>query len=302
MSNSIKKSLLMLLTIFLLFTLVGCSGSNNIEIEEAPETETVEEHKEEIVVEEAKEDPNYPNVEGYPIEKSDVKLCKLYFDGYECFCDGYTKDENPDVVYMIALEAIYDATHSENGFVSGRDNDVSFCACINGKLVLNKLGENILNIDGEIYEDMAPEMRVVFEDYNDYCCTTLFLEKTLGAKVTLSQDRSAAYIETTEKVDENESRVYDLDIIGEGKLIAKNKNTGEKKTIIYNEKGMTISAGSTNNGNSSNNHGPEKQICTACGGSGQVMGSTNVLNPMTGTYTMQPAMVRCTVCGGSGYR
>lgn len=257
----------------------------------------------EVIVEEVKEeDPNYPNVEGYPIEKSGVKLCKLYFDGYECFCDGYTKDENPDVVYMIALEAIYDATHSENGFVSGRDNDVSFCACINGKLVLNKLGESILNIDGEIFEDMAPEMKVVFEDYDDYCCTTSFLEKTLGAKVTLSQDRSAAYIETTEKVDENESRIYELDIKGEGKLIAKDKNTGEKKTIIYNETGMSITAGSTNNGGGSNNHGPEKQICSACGGSGQVMGGTSVFNPVTGNYAVQPTMVRCTVCGGSGYR
>lgn len=252
-----------------------------------------------------KEDSNYPNVEGYPIEKDDIKLCKIYMDGKECFCDGYTKDENPDVVYIIALESIYDITTAQNGFVVDSDGETSFCACINEKLIVNKLGEPILNIDGEIFEDVAPEIRVVFEDYKDYCCSTLLLEKTLGASVTLSQDRSAAYIETSEKVDEESSQMYELDLDGVGRLKAKNKDTGETKVIMYDKEGVTISGGSNSNGNNgqgSSNNIPGSNLCPICHGTGQAMGSKMVLNPVTNTFTSQPAMVTCTHCGGSGHR
>lgn len=306
MKKCVSKTMLIILTVLLSLVFTGCSKDREYKtVNKSSKTE--DETVEEVTVEEAKGDPNYPNVAGYPIEKDGVKLCKIYMNGKECFCDGYIKDENPDIVYIIALESIYDITTAQNGFVVDSDGETSFCACINGRLIVNKLGEPVLNINGDVYEDLAPEIRVVFEEYKDYCCTTKFLEIVLDAKVTLSQDRSAAYIETSEEVDEKTSQMYELDLDGVGRLIAKNKDTGEKRVISYNKVGMTISSGTNNKGNGNGNNGsssnlPGSNNCPICHGSGQVMGSKMVLNPVTNSFTSQPAMVTCTHCGGSGHR
>ena len=301
MKNIIKKNLLMLLIIFLSFTLVGCSGSNENEFDKSSETETLEENSEEINADNTG-DQNYPNVKGYPIEKDDIKLCRVYINRHECFTDGYVKNDNPDVVYMVVLEMICDGNTYGNGVVVEEDGKRSFGACINGKLVVNKLGENILNIDGEIYEDMAPEMRVLFEDYNDYCCTTLLLEKTLGAKVNFSEDRSAVYIETSEEIDEEKTQMYELDLSGYGKLIAKNKETGEKLIFKCGNDEKKSSGGSNKKGGSSNNTSNYPQICTACGGTGWTYGVQNVFDPVTNKFEYKSTMVRCISCGGTGRR
>ena len=117
------------------------SDSENIQAEQETETE----------VETTAEDDNYPNYPGYPKEKDGLKLCKLYVDDYECFCDGYIKDEYPDRVFFIALE-VYDFLGIEGPMCVGDDSgNESFCACINGKLVVSTLGKPYLNVDGNVY-------------------------------------------------------------------------------------------------------------------------------------------------------
>lgn len=303
MKNIFKKPLLIIMMIFMLFALVGCGENNETKVENVPETETIKKTTEENVVEEAKEEvTKYPNVKGYPIEKDDIKLCRVYINGYECFTDGYVKNDNPDIVYMVALEMICDGTNYGNGVVTEEDGKRSFGVCINGKLAVNKLGENILIIDGETYEDLSPEMRVLFEDYNDYCCTTLLLEKMLGAKVNFSEDRSAVYIETSEKIDKEKTEMYELDLSGYGKLIAKNKETGEKLIFKCGNYEKNSSSGSNKKGGSSNNASNYPQICTACGGTGKTYGVQNVYNPVTNSFEFKSTFVTCISCGGTGHR
>lgn len=282
--------------------LSACSNKNDID------NNTTNNEIEEVIEQVQEEDPNYPNVEGYPIQKDGYKLIKLYVDGYECFCDGYIKNEYPDTVFLIALEGIFDATHADGMCVGNENNDESFCACINGKLVLSRLGQPYLNVDGEIYDDLAPEIAVVYEDYKDYCCTTLYLEKTVGAIVHLSQDKSAAYIELNEKVDEDASKVYDLDLDATGILQAKSKINGEKKTLIYNEEGMTISA--TSSGGESGNNRPDyidntpvqRQKCSQCGGSGFTNYMQSVYDPVSKMNIMKSVSGVCPHCHGTGYQ
>ena len=302
MKNIFKKPLLIIMMIFMLFALVGCGGSNKTEVENVPQTETIKETTEENVIEETKEEvTKYPNVKGYPIEKDDIKLCRVFINGYEYCSDGYIKNNYPDVVYMVALEMVYDGNAYGNGVVVDEDGEVAFGACINGKLIVNRLGESILNIDGEIYEDLAPEKRIIYKDNNDYFCTTLFLEKALGAKVNFSEDRSAVYIETSEKIDEEKSQMYELDLSGYGKLVAKNIETEEKLILKCGDDRKNSSGGSNTKGGS-NNTSNSHQICSACGGSGKTYGVQNVYNPVTNSFEFKSTFVTCISCGGTGRR
>ena len=257
------------------------------------------------------EDDKYPNYPGYPKEKDGLKLCKLYVDNYECFCDGYIKDEYPDRVFFIALE-VYDFLGIEGPMCVGDDSgNESFCACINGKLVVSTLGKPYLNVDGNVYDDLAPEKAKVYEDFNDYCCTTLFLEKTLGATVHISADRSAAYIELGEKASCDESGKYKLDLKANGKLTATDNSTGNKIVIDgVTAQADTISgsgtgSGGKSGGNSSaykNDQPQTRARCSQCGGSGFTNYMSNVFDPVTGGYRMQTVSGVCPSCHGTGYR
>ena len=273
--------------------------------------QTEQETEKETETETTAEDDKYPNYPGYPKEKDGLKLCKLYVDDYECFCDGYIKDEYPDKVFFIALE-VYDFLGIEGPMCVGDDsNNESFCACINGKLVINTLGKPYLNVDGNVYDDLAPEKAKVYEDFNDYCCTTLFLEKTLGATVHISADRSAAYIELGEKASCDESGKYKLDLKANGKLTATDNSTGNKIVIDgVTAQADTISgsgtgSGGKSGGNSSaykNDQPQTRARCSQCGGSGFTNYMSNVFDPVTGGYRMQTVSGVCPSCHGTGYR
>ena len=82
--------------------------------------QTEQETEKETETETTAEDDKYPNYPGYPKEKDGLKLCKLYVDDYECFCDGYIKDEYPDKVFFIALEKRYWRNSSQREEMCGR--------------------------------------------------------------------------------------------------------------------------------------------------------------------------------------
>lgn len=276
-----------------------------------PDSESVQKEQEtETETETIAEDNKYPNYPGYPKEKDGLKLCKLYVDDYECSCDGYIKDEYPDRVFFIALE-VYDFLGIEAMCVSDDSNNESFCTNINGKLVVSTLGKPYLKVDGNVYDDLAPEKAKVYEDFNDYCCTTLFLEKTLGATVHISEDRSAAYIELGEKVSCDESDKYELDLKPTGKLTAKNKSTGEQIVIDgYTAQSKTAAgsgsgSGGKSGGNSSaykNDQPPTRARCSQCGGSGFTNYQSMVWDPFMNGYRSQTVSGVCPSCHGTGYR
>ena len=304
-----KKMLCLLLTLLLLDSLFGCGADEQPKIvsgDPAVEIDTV--------VEEEAAEP-YPNVEGYPVEENGISFCKVFINGEEFMSDGYVKNDAPDTLFVVALDLTYQTgcdalccSTDKNG-----KRYESFGASVNGKLVLSTMGEACLNIDGEVFEDLAPEKEEVYEGFEDYCCTTLFLEKTVGATVTFSADKSAAYIELGEPVSEEASKIYDLDLDPVGKLTATNKSDGTvtKLTIPStqvssgNSGGSSSSGGnsggSSSGGNSGGSSAPARQRCSRCGGSGFTNGSVMVYDPAFGGMRSVTQTITCPSCGGSGW-
>ncbi len=302
-----KKLICILLSVIMIFSFAAC-GDKTLENEGA-EQGSVGELSQKETKEYAKK---YPNVKDYPIKKGEINLCKLYIDGKECFCDGYYKDDHPDTLFAIALELVNEIGADGTCCSTEKKGKAyeSFGASVNGKLVLGQLGNASLNIDGEFFEDLPPEKQKVYEDFLDYCCTTLFLEKTVGASVHFSEDKSAAYIELGEKVTEKASKIYDLNLQPEGNLTATNKNDNSVKKLSVNSVGIDTNSGSSsgsgngkpNSGGTSNSNPPTRAKCSQCGGSGFTNYMTNVYDPVTGGYRMQTVSGTCPSCHGTGYR
>ena len=232
----------------------------------------------------------YPNVAGYPIERGDIKLCKVYVDGRELECDGYVKKDHPGVLFTAALSLIYQV--GGYGECAGGDHNGKryecFCGSINGKLVFGALGVAGLTIDGELFGDLAPEKEEVYEGWLDYCCTTTFLEKTAGATVTFSKDGSAAYIELGEPVTEAASNIYTM-------RLDPFKNTAE----VTNINDGTVTKLEVKK--SGKGFGTEKQLCPNCDGSGVITQWDYRYNPATGGYSNVATHWPCGNCGGDGY-
>lgn len=280
-----KKLISILLAVVLIFSVTACGDVTS-------KNESVD---------------KYPNVKDYPVKKGEINLCKLYIDGKECKCDGYYKDEHPDILFGIALEFVNEIGADGTCCSTEKKDKIyeSFCASVNGKLVLGQLNNTDLNIDGEIYEDLPAEKQKVDEDFLDYCCTTLFLEKTVGASVHFSEDKSAAYIELGEKVTEEASKVYDFDLQPEGKLTATNKSNNSVTKLSISSVGLDKSNGSgsgKNNGTGSGSGNGTRSVCPGCGGTGTIANRLLLYqDTINNTFTYTTVYHPCGRCGGSGY-
>ena len=299
-----KKLLCLLLSLLLLGSLFGCGAGEQPEIvsgDPATEIDTTVEEEETV--------ESYPNVEGYPVEKNGISFCKVFINGEEFMSDGYVKNDAPDTLFVAALDLTYQTgcdaiccSTDKNG-----KRYESFGASVNGKLVLSTMGEACLNIDGEVFEDLAPEKAEVYEGFEDYCCTTLFLEKTVGATVTFSADKSAAYIELGEPVSEEASKIYDLDLDPVGKLTATNKSDGTVTKLVMPSTQVSSgssngsSGGSSGGGSSGGSSAPARQRCSRCGGSGFTNGSVMVFDPAFGGMRSETRTITCPSCGGTGW-
>lgn len=292
MRKTMKKLISILLTVVLIFSVTAC-GNVTSKNENANQGGT-----EDVTQKETNENiEQYPNVKDYPIKKGEINLCKLYIDGKECFCDGYYKDDHPDILFGIALELVNEIGADGTCCSTEKNGNIyeSFCASVNGKLVLGQLNNTALNIDGEIYEDLPAEKQTVYEDFLDYCCTTLFLEKTVGASVHFSEDKSAAYIELGEKVTEEASKIYDFNLQPEGKLTATNKNDNSVTKL-------SISGSGKSNGSSSGSGKGTRSICPGCGGTGTIANRVLLYqDTINNTFTYTTVYNPCGRCGGSGY-
>lgn len=295
-----KKLISILLAVVLIFSVTACGDvtSKNESANQGDAGDVSQREANEKV-------EKYPNVKDYPIKKGEINLCKLYIDGKECFCDGYYKDDHPDILFGIALEFVNEIGADGTCCSTEKNGKTyeSFCASVNGKLVLGQLNNTDLNIDGEIIEDLPAEKQTVYEDFLDYCCTTLFLEKTVGASVHFSEDKSAAYIELGEKVTEEASKVYDLNLQPEGKLTATNKNDNSvtKLSISSVDSGKSNGTGSGKSNGSGSENGT-RSVCPGCGGTGTI-GNRVLLyqDTINKTFTYTTVYHPCGRCGGSGY-
>ena len=249
----------------------------------------------------------YPNYPGYPLEKNGIKECKLFINGvvYED-CNGYTKDDYPDTLFITVDPVLYKTYQHTCGLitssnVNGEDFQLSG-KVINGQQVLCAVGKPFLVVDGEVYDDLSPELVEFVEGWEDYCCTTLFLEKTAGAKVHISEDRSAAYIEMNEPISTEDNEKYTLNIGAGGKFTATDKQSGETKTVEVPEKYIPVSQNSNSAGGNGNGGNKSHIPCGTCGGSGRiVIGGGNVYNPYSKSYELKMQYGMCPSCGGRGW-
>ena len=298
-----KKVFCLLLSVLLVCSLFGCgAGKQSETVSNDPAIEI------DTIVEEETTEP-YPNVEGYPVEKNGISFCKVFVNGEEFMSDGYVKNDAPDTLFVVALDLTYQTGCDALCCSTDKDGKryESFGASVNGKLVLSTMGEACLNIDGEVFEDLAPEKEEVYEGFEDYCCTTLFLEKTVGAMVTFSADKSAAYIELGEPVSEEASKVYDLDLNPVGKLTATNKSDGAvtklamPSTQVSSGSSSGSSGSSSGGGSSGGSSAPARQRCSRCGGSGFTNGPVMIYDPAFGGMRSETRTITCPSCGGTGW-
>ncbi len=282
----------------------GCGESTNTNTNENQQEEKPDnkpDNNQEEKQDNKQEDVNkYPNVVGYPIEKGDIKECKLFINGvdYED-CNGYTKDEHPDVLFITVDTVLYKVYQHTCGIISNSlIKGESFQLkgeIINDKQVLQSEGKPFIVIEDEVFNDLAPELVEFVEGWEDYCTTTLFLEKIVDAKVHISEDRSAAYIEIDNPISKEDNNKYNLSIEKDGKFIATNKDTGETRvlevpSIYFQQKDPTHADPSIET----------HTICPGCNGTGTIVTY----------YTRQESMYRiiktpiynpCQRCGGKGY-
>ena len=183
----------------------------------------------------------------------------------------------------------------------------AFCACFNGKVMVNHTGSTQTFIDSVAYDDAEPFHYAGGEYDGEYFSSTLFLEKMLDAAVTFSEDRSAVYLEFDTIVDYDDSHVYDFKLGYRGDLKLTRLSDGSAVDFTYqNASGSSSGSSGGNSGDSSGgstggSSAPARQRCSRCGGSGFTNGSVMIYDPAFGGMRSETRTITCPGCGGTGW-
>lgn len=241
----------------------------------------------------------YPNYEGYPIADGDITYHKMIINGKEYFLDAYSHNDNPDALYFSPTPIIYDFNGNAVGASSKGKETWAFNFADSFALMIN--GSENVNIDGELFVNVAPEVRKHAKYGDVFYCGTFFLIKMLDATVNFSDDRSAVYLTTNKEVSLEDTNAYELHLTAEGTLVATNatKSTEIKMDVAGNYSANELKKTAVEMDNDQNVK--YRIVCSGCGGSGHVGSTISTYNPNSKMYEMKQDYRPCPNCGGKGY-
>lgn len=240
------------------------------------------------------------NVDGYPETKEGKVFHAFFINGERADYDVYTYGDKTDVympIFWVCCNlGISPYSVSKNGNTVG-----AFAARINGSIAVNCTEKASTTVDSEEYPDAKPE----YYD-NDYHCTYLLLNKTLGATLEFSPDKSAVYLTTAKPVNEKKSECPDFELETDGSLKYNESYTGG-------DSGRSEEPSSKKNNEPSSVYTPTQRscpscsgmgrmMCSSCGGRGSTPGVRMQFDPITMRSTYVPCNNMCYSCAGTGFR